>query len=322
MTHPTVSNAAARYRNFDELVAGEARRYLRGLVPPHEYDAAASRITLAFQAAAAVNPKIAEANPVSVAVALSQSCIYRLFPGKVNPGVYLTLRSGAVEWQISYHGYIDLAARVGVRLRARLVFVGDEFHVEEGSAPRIVHRPAPFSLEPGADDEVESLDNLRGGYVVATYPDGSEEFVVMRRSAILARRDRSPSGSKGRGPWADWPLEMALKTVLKYGFNRGLVSLSPALSPALDADEGLVDEPAPTRARPVEPAAEKALGGLASAVGADNANSRPRKGRDEASRATDSRSPDARPSAPPAPAEGSRESVADPAADADDEIPF
>lgn len=257
----------SRHGSYDRLVSEEANRQIRRLLGTSAGQEASARVGLAFQSAAAVNPKLYECSPASVAAAVALSAIYRLMPGGPTPEVYLIPRGGRVEWNVSYHGLLKLVNRAGTRISAHLVFEGDTFVYQEGTEPLIQHRPAPLEY----DDYVEDIEHLRGGYVVARYPDGSTRFIVIRKARILASRAESDSWKRGKkGPWAKWPLEMALKTLIRTAIRRGIAPLSGDAAAAYGArtPEASTAQPA-TPATPAPralPGPAAPLGGLSSAI--------------------------------------------------------
>tara|TARA_R110000737_G_scaffold347184_1_gene378218 strand:- start:451 stop:1050 length:600 start_codon:yes stop_codon:yes gene_type:complete len=157
-------------------------------------------------------------------------------PGGPLPDVYLLPRGKILQWQVSHRGFAKLAARSGVRLRTKAVFESDTFHVIEGTDPNLEHVPnlsAP-----------QSWDTLTAVYVVAHYTDGTKDFVVIRKADIEKRRANSDAykRNKSQSPWGQWPIEMALKTGLRYAFARGIVAMDDTTSSAYDHD-GKQDAP-------------------------------------------------------------------------------
>jgi recombinational DNA repair protein RecT len=124
-----------------------------------------------------------------------------------------------------------------VRLRTKAVFESDTFHVIEGTEPKLEHVP-DLSAE-------QSWDTLVAVYVVAHYKDGSKDFVVIRKADIEKRRANSDSykRNKNQSPWGQWPIEMALKTGLRYAFARGIVTMDDTTTSAYEHD-GIQDAPA------------------------------------------------------------------------------
>lgn len=142
---------------------------------------------------------------------------------------YLIPRKIKGQWRatamIGYRGYIELARRSGqVRdVQAHVVYERDEFVVEYGDTPRIIHKP--------------TLTGERGGpiaaYAVAFYKDGGTTAIALRKDEIEKRRGRSAAGDKG--PWAtDWDA-MARKTAVRA--LAAYLPQTPELANALALDE-------------------------------------------------------------------------------------
>lgn len=127
-----------------------------------------------------------------------------------------------------YRGLIDLARRSGQieDIVAHCVYKGDEFRLELGGDPKLIHVP-----DLSAD---RSDDNIIGAYMVArlkgnTFPH--YEFVP--RSDI--EKVRKSSKASGRGPWVDWFAEMCRKTAIRRGIK--YLPMSVELSSALELDD-------------------------------------------------------------------------------------
>ncbi|HEX4935838.1 MAG TPA: recombinase RecT, partial [Gemmatimonadaceae bacterium] len=149
-----------------------------------------------------------------------------------NPTVYLVPqapRKGAppeLQWRITHRGLSILAQRAGFGILA--VPVGRQDHVRVSFGEAIEHDAAP-------DSWPESLDDLQGCIlVVRRLSDG----VIIARPwlPLAAIRQRAAKG-RGGDVWAEWGVEQAQKTVIKWGFARGYVPIdSLELRAALDAD--------------------------------------------------------------------------------------
>jgi recombinational DNA repair protein RecT len=217
-------------------------------VPRQQQAQAIDRVVAAFRAAAARDPKFYTATPASIGRAIALCALTGLMPGGPLPEVDLIPRQrrvrnddgtwgdGPVEinWQIAWRGYVTMAARAGCRARPVPVYDGEEFEWREGLNRVLEHRP-DLTLE-----EYGSWDALQAVYVVAQYRDGFRDFEVLDRRAIEKRRARSDawksyeealrSGNQKRieraasTPWVEWPIEMSLKTGMRYAGSRGLLA--------------------------------------------------------------------------------------------------
>lgn len=228
-----LSHPAKQYRN---LVHNKALEFLQQMAGTNAGKEAAGRVALAFRQAAATQSKLYACTPESVAHAIALSAMTGLMPGGPLPDVYLIPRKNQLNWQVSFRGYQKMAARCGVRVRAHAVFSDDLFEVTKGINPSIHHVPNMESEENWA--------NLRAVYVVANYKDGTSDFSVIKKSDIEKRREKSDAWRRfgATSVWGEWPIEMALKTGLRYAIARGLVSLDEAASAAYEQD-GVQDAP-------------------------------------------------------------------------------
>ncbi len=188
-----------------------------------------SRFAMAFATAAraARNPDaFYSANPASVAACAALSLDTGLLPGGAMPAVWLIPRGGELQWMPSHRGLVQLAQTAGFQVSAVPVCIGDEIEIREGQIVKLTTDP---------DSWAQSLSDLRGVAVFVTRTSTGERFASwwLPRAAIEQR-----ARVKGAGPvWRSWPVEMALKTAIKYGFARGYVPCeSVALDAALSAD--------------------------------------------------------------------------------------
>ena len=163
-----------------------------------------------------VNQDLAQAaisNRASLIAALMEVSALGLEPEPALGQIYLIPRKrhGKLEVtvQTGYRGLLELARRSG-RVRscsARIVGENDEFEINEGTSPSIVHKPCVRG------DRGEPL----GAYATATIETagGTEVLQEWMSAAQIDRvRDQS-SAAGGRGPWADHWGEMARKTVFR-----------------------------------------------------------------------------------------------------------
>lgn len=241
----TTQHPAVIFRNTVEMKASD---FLQTMVGTDAGQRASGRVALAFRQAAQANSRLYACEPASVAQAVALSAITGLMPGGPLPDVYLLPRGNQLQWQVSHRGFAKLAARNGVRLRAKAVFDTDNFSVQEGTEPQLVHVPDL--------DAEQSWETLTAVYVVAHYQDGQKDFVVIRKADIEKRRANSDAWKRNskKSPWGQWPIEMALKTGLRYAIARGIVPLDDDASAAYMHD-GQNDAIQGAEARPDEDSA-------------------------------------------------------------------
>lgn len=164
-------------------------------------------------AAASREPKLAECTPLSVLRSLMQAAELGLevCSGK-NEGYLIPRWNGKAKvlectFLPGYQGLIRLAVDSGKirNIEARVVYAKDEFSVEYGDIPRVIHKPS-FSKDRGA---------IAAVYAVAFMPDGSRTFDVMPIHEVEEIRDRAKDGKDGFSPWKSDFAEMARKTAVR-----------------------------------------------------------------------------------------------------------
>lgn len=201
---------------------------------------------------------------------------------------------------VGYRGFIELARRSGQlsQIEAHVVHAGDQFQVEFGLAPKLVHVP--------------KLDGSPGQalfvYCLASFRDGGKHVEVMTIEAVNNIRARSRAALSG--PWVTDYEEMARKTVVRRAAK--YLPLSPELAQAFEADDDVVDVEAVQNQAPQLAAETGVIAGLT-----ETATQRAKE-RVRAKVKIDDKAPDAAPSPPMPPPE--------PGADFDsgdgDSIPF
>lgn len=125
-----------------------------------------------------------------------------------------------------YKGFIELITRGGrvKKVEAKVAYEGDEFYVEEGSEPKIIHRPC-------LDDS--RTDKVIAAYAIATLKNGErQQEVVMYKDLEKVRKT-----AKTQKIWGDWKEEMQRKTsvrrLIKY------LPISEEVTYALEIDNQL-----------------------------------------------------------------------------------
>lgn len=233
-----------------------AREFVQGAplsIPPADVARAIDRVVLAFRAMANTNPQLFDCTPISVSIALSKCALTGLMPGGANPEVDLIVRKGRkkqvgddgverwvdgpmeLNWQIGFRGYLTLAARAGCHVKPVPVFIGDEFVHEEGMDAILRHVPLRNVPDRG-------FDQLECVYVVIKYADGHKDFRVVDRALIEARREVSEGWKtfkKGwikSTPWQTNPIEMSMKTAIRYAAQRGDIALDDVARYAFEQD--------------------------------------------------------------------------------------
>lgn len=147
------------------------------------------------------------------------------------------------QFQPMYQGLLDLARRSGfiqdVQLRA--VYKGDKYSYRFGLDPEIIHVPLEGEGADAPDREVTHV------YAIIRLIGGGVQWDQMSWAQGIAHGKRyspswDPTLNSGKGAfkpgsvWADNPLPMVLKTILKAVLK--LCPKSPELSAALLQDDG------------------------------------------------------------------------------------
>jgi len=164
-----------------------------------------------------LNPALAECSVPSVLGYFMQAAACGLEPasmlGQCYPVPFNNKKTGQKEAQFvcGYRGMLSIARRSGeiASVVAEIVHEKDEFSIEYGMEPKLVHKPF-IDGDPGA---------MRGAYVVVRFKgDGIEPLIkYMPKSEIDKRRARSKASSYG--PWVTDYDEMAKKTVFRSVFK-------------------------------------------------------------------------------------------------------
>ena len=154
-------------------------------------------------------PKLASCTPKSFLGAMMQAAQLGLEPNTPLGEAYLIpfMNHGTLEcqFQLGYKGMISLAHRSGLYVQAHEVHENDEFDVEYGLEPKLVHKPVFKDRGP-----------VIAYYGVWKDKDGISGFEIMSKEDVEAHaRKYSQSYGKGFSPWKTNFDEMAKKTVIK-----------------------------------------------------------------------------------------------------------
>lgn len=154
-------------------------------------------------------PKLASCTPKSFLGAMMQAAQLGLEPNTPLGEAYLIpfMNHGTLEcqFQVGYKGMISLAHRSGLYVQAHEVHENDEFIVEYGLEPKLVHKPVFKDRGP-----------VIAYYGVWKDKDGISGFEIMSKEDVEAHaRKYSQSYGKGFSPWKSNFDEMAKKTVIK-----------------------------------------------------------------------------------------------------------
>jgi recombination protein RecT len=152
------------------------------------------------------NPQLRGCDPQSLFLALVTAARYGVVPGPQALGYLIPRRTrdGRVscEFMPGWRLFVQLARESGevLRVECHTVHQGDDFQIELGTQPSVVHRPALGERGP-----------MIGVYTVARMTDGGDLIEWMTAQDVAACKKAA-----GRSPaWAEWPTEMARKACIK-----------------------------------------------------------------------------------------------------------
>ena len=118
---------------------------------------------------------------------------------------YLYPRAGAIIYDLSYLGIVEIAVQDGVIrwAQAKEVFAADTFE-EQGIDRAPLHKCNSFAKDRG---------ELLGVYCVAKLPDG--DFLTTTMTIAQLDDVRNTSRAKNQATWTTWGDQMRLKSVVK-----------------------------------------------------------------------------------------------------------
>jgi recombination protein RecT len=151
------------------------------------------------------NPDLLRCTPLSIIEAIREAASLRLEPTGLLGDAFLVRYGDKARLMPGYRGLMRLARRSGEidMLDAQVVYAADEFDIDLGSQPRVVHRPA-LDTDRG---------NYRGAYAWARMRTG--ELKVEWMSYADIEQVRRSSKAATNGPWVAFWGEMARKSVLR-----------------------------------------------------------------------------------------------------------
>lgn len=151
------------------------------------------------------NEWLRKCTPETIYASLITSAQLGLEIGAAKGEAYLVPFKGKCTLVPGYRGLIKLALRSKAvkSIYSHIVHALDEFTIELGSEPRVIHRP---SL---ADDRGEII----GAYAVAHMENGAIDVEWMGIEAL--ERIRASSASGNSGPYKDWSDQMYRKAPIR-----------------------------------------------------------------------------------------------------------
>ena len=172
----------------------------------------ALRFMSAMQQSVQKTPKLLECTPDSLMNAFMACAEYELYPSNVTGEAHVlpyNNKGGMVaQFKLGYQGVVKLAQRAGAeKVTATIVHANDFFDYEEGTDPKLVHKPVVFG------DRGEPI----GVYAIAVV-NGHNIFKVLSKEAVLKFKEFSKSKTSEYSPWNpanDPELWMWKKTAIK-----------------------------------------------------------------------------------------------------------
>lgn len=157
------------------------------------------------------NPKLREADPQSIYLALLACAVTGLEPGALHGHAYLVpffdKKKGCqvAQFMAGFKGLIKMAKRSGEvsGITANVVHARDDFSIDLGTGNTVVHRPS-----------FGDRGDVIGAYSIARMKDNTHELEWMDIEDL----QKIQKGAEARGPspaWQSWPDEMRRKTVIR-----------------------------------------------------------------------------------------------------------
>ena len=166
------------------------------------------------------NPKMLEADARLLTLGLIKISQFELMPNQDE--AYLIAYGNNVSMQIGYKGYIKLAARAGLTVRAEIVYVGEQFDVEyvlkygEHEKDTWLDIANFKPIDNGKFDIEQVKKYIKSVYVVLDDEvTGKREVRALRITEMLKRMQTSQTFTRG-GFYDKWFEEMLKKTMIKY----------------------------------------------------------------------------------------------------------
>lgn len=179
-----------------------SREQLETLLPPGY---GVGRFIVLVVSACKRTPALAGCDRFSLLNAIKEAAELGLEPnGPLGHGWILPYGKEA-KFIPGYRGFIQLAIEEGgYQIWAKAVYRDEPFEVEEGTAPRIVHRPR-------YDIPRENEDLILVYAVAQPMAGGIPQFAIMSRKEVERIQHRSKSAKAPNSPWTTDFAEMAKK---------------------------------------------------------------------------------------------------------------
>ena len=187
-------------KDYVKLYENQIAKALPAIMTPE-------RFTRMVLTAITKTPKLADCTPQSFIGAMLTAAQLGLEPNTPLGQAYLIPYGNSCQFQIGYKGLLELAHRSGEikTLEARCVYENDEFNIEYGLNPDLIHKPC-----------FKDKGELIGVYAVYHTNNGGYAFEFMSKEEIEKHKVKySKSHHKADSAWQTDFESMAKKTVIK-----------------------------------------------------------------------------------------------------------
>lgn len=194
------TNKANSIKDYIKLYENQIARALPSVLT-------AERFSRMVSTAITKNSKLAECTPQSFIGAMLTAAQLGLEPNTPLGQAYLIPYGNSCQFQIGYKGLLELAYRSGdiKTLEARCVYENDEFSIEYGLNPNLIHKPC-----------FRDKGELIGVYAVYHINNGGYAFEFMSKQEIEEHRNQYSKSCKNKdSAWQTDFESMAKKTVIK-----------------------------------------------------------------------------------------------------------
>ncbi len=191
----------------------------------------AHALATASMTAALDTPKLLECSPLSMMRSVIKMASLGLRIGETCDLIPVKTRDGMkVECWVRVKGVVELAINSRAIRRAREGYVcqGDVFeHEERADGVHFLHR--------AVNSPLPDASNVIAVYAVVILNDGTRDITVWKRDRLDAHKKRHAKQTGPGSVWAEHPLPMMAKTVVKDALR--FTPLSPAIREALSAGD-------------------------------------------------------------------------------------
>jgi len=213
-----VAVAPSSFRSIKALILDKEPDIVR-LLPTHVN---CNRFIKSAFLAISREPKLLECTQKSLITAVINAAELGLDFTPAKGHAYLIAFKQTATFMPGYRGMIDLAKRSGTvsKIEAHIVHEKDEFSIEYGLTPKLVHKPQ-ITGAPG---------NVLGAYAIAWFKDDEPQYEFMTKDQLDGIRRRAKTDLI----WSSDYIEMCRKTAVRRLFK--YLPSSPDLDKAMAFD--------------------------------------------------------------------------------------